>query len=122
MYVFDVVVMSLQSARCLHGRMKPLRGRSYSNLFTHYRPAGDPDWYLRENPPGTPDQLHEVGSCSPHDGAMGDIGMDCEKGGSLPFLSHTGEVVQAGNDLFAYWQKVSPSEEEKAEVRRNHGY
>merc|ERR1711991_970982 len=50
-------------ARCLHGRMMPLNGSYYVNLFTHYRPVGDPDWFRKENPAGTPQQLIDVGEC-----------------------------------------------------------
>merc|ERR1719235_505253 len=31
-----------ESAKCIHGRPRPLRGRWYSSLFMHYRPAGEP--------------------------------------------------------------------------------
>eukprot|EP00602_Paraphysomonas_sp_CaronLab_P012036 CAMPEP_0185038384 /NCGR_PEP_ID=MMETSP1103-20130426/33940_1 /TAXON_ID=36769 /ORGANISM="Paraphysomonas bandaiensis, Strain Caron Lab Isolate" /LENGTH=364 /DNA_ID=CAMNT_0027576785 /DNA_START=81 /DNA_END=1175 /DNA_ORIENTATION=+ len=37
-----------ESAKCLHGRMKPLRGRLHAGLFIHYRPIGDPMWYTRD--------------------------------------------------------------------------
>jgi len=37
-------VVFYESARCLHGRMAPLHGFSYSNIFSHYRPVGDPAW------------------------------------------------------------------------------
>ena len=97
--------------------MKPLRGVSYSNLFTHYRPVADPQWYRKENPPGTPEQLHEIGSCS-----MSEEGMDCDKAGKLPFLSPSGEVVRGADDLFEYWKKISPSSEELAAVRAKFGH
>ena len=34
-----------ESARCLHGRPKPLRGRYFVNAFVHFRPRGRPAWY-----------------------------------------------------------------------------
>jgi hypothetical protein len=34
--------------------MTPLKGGSYTNIFSHYRPVGDPLWYTRPNPPETP--------------------------------------------------------------------
>ena len=34
-----------ESARCMHGRPVPLRGAEYTNVFTHYRPAGNPNWF-----------------------------------------------------------------------------
>ena len=45
-------VLYYESARCLHGRVEPLRGDAYASLFAHYRPAGDPGWYRAPNPPG----------------------------------------------------------------------
>lgn len=35
-----------ESARCLHERQTPMDGVAYVNLFAHYRPKGDPKWYL----------------------------------------------------------------------------
>ena len=35
----------LESAKCLHGRPEPLKGSYYVNLFTHYRPKNNPEWY-----------------------------------------------------------------------------
>ena len=43
-------IVYYESARCLHGRMKPLAGEFYVNLFAHYRPIGDPEWFTKENP------------------------------------------------------------------------
>ena len=35
-----------ESAKCLHGRMRQkLRGQHFVNVFVHYRPAGDHEWY-----------------------------------------------------------------------------
>lgn len=108
--------------------MKPLRGRSYSNLFAHYRPIGDPDWYLclisslvdshnfrflKPNPPDAPKQLLETGECEPIPNTRG--GLRCEAG-SLPFLSPAREVVQGSHDLFDYWKRTGP--EAMPELRR----
>ena len=30
-------IVYYESARCLHGRMRPLNGTGYVNLFAHYR-------------------------------------------------------------------------------------
>lgn len=35
-----------ESAKCLHGRPKPMRGSMYVNLFAHFRPKNDPKWFL----------------------------------------------------------------------------
>lgn len=35
-----------ESARLLHGRVKPLKGTYYANFFLHFRPKGAGDnWY-----------------------------------------------------------------------------
>jgi len=41
--------MLYESALCMHGRPRPLEGKSYTNLFFHYRPKGDPEWYLEDS-------------------------------------------------------------------------
>jgi hypothetical protein len=33
-----------ESARCLHGRMKPLKGKYYGSLFVHYQPVNKQLW------------------------------------------------------------------------------
>jgi hypothetical protein len=86
--------------------MKPLRGKSYTNIFTHYRPIGDPKWYLKPNPPGTPEPLMDIGECT-SDGVHRPT---C--GVSLPYLSPTLDTVSNAYDLFKYWEKVSPSSDE----------
>lgn len=35
-----------ESAKCVHGRPRPLNGNWYSSLFVHYRPA---DWVRRKS-------------------------------------------------------------------------
>jgi len=40
-YMDEGDIVYYESARCLHGRMRPLRGGHYVNLFAHYRPIGD---------------------------------------------------------------------------------
>jgi hypothetical protein len=47
-------IVYYESARCLHARMRPLQARTYANLFVHYRPTDDPDWFTKPNPPGAP--------------------------------------------------------------------
>ena len=33
-----------ESAKCLHGRMKQLRGKYYGSLFLHYQPVDKSMW------------------------------------------------------------------------------
>jgi hypothetical protein len=85
-------IVYYESARCLHGRMQPLHGGYYVNMFSHYRPAGgDPQWYTHENPPGTPDHLLEVGECQSN-GTKAQCSLVGED--VLPFLSPKLETVR----------------------------
>ena len=85
-------IVYYESARCLHGRMTPLEGEYYVNLFTHYRPVGDPQWYLKPNPEGTPEPVMDI------------TGME------VPTLSPKNHVVGSSKDLFEYWVMVAPAE------------
>lgn len=57
-------IVYYESARCLHGRMRPLDGAFYVNLFAHYRPIGDRAWFTKSNPDGTPTPVGDLGNCS----------------------------------------------------------
>ena len=72
--------------------MKPLQGSYYDNLFSHYRPVGDAEWYLRE---------HIVNFENDNDVAT-DIG-ECSSG------HEDDNLVKSGEDLFTYWRKVTPA-------------
>lgn len=77
-------IVYYESARCLHGRMKPLRGDYYVNLFTHYRPIGDPQWFLKSNPEGTVPPLIDLsGDCYTNE----DNSQYCDPPIVLPTLS-----------------------------------
>lgn len=97
-------IVYYESARCLHGRMKPLQGAFYVNLFAHYRPVGDPKWFLKENPEGSPAQLHDIGVCTNTDGRA-----SCTSDFDLPFLSPSLEKVSNADDLFQYWKRTEGS-------------
>ena len=105
----DYCCIIMQSARCLHGRMKHLKGSSYSNLFVHYRPDGDPQWYTRSNPDDAPAQVLDIDHCKQVDGVL-----DCD-GVGLPFLSPSNEVVRGSNDLYSYWERIGQAEEARLE-------
>ena len=92
-YMDPGTIVYYESARCLHGRMAPLNGSYYVNLFTHYRPIGDPEWFLKENPPGSVKQLMDIND------------IDIPSRTLQPF----DEVDLNGPyDLFKYWQRTSP--------------
>lgn len=105
-------IVYYESAKALHGRNTPLQSGNYINLFTHYRPTDDPDWYLRENPEDTPEPLMDVGKCS----LTGKIdqysqgAVTCENSAIGPHLSPTMFSANSGSDLFQWWKSVGPEE------------
>jgi len=95
-------IVYYESARCLHGRMRPLDGGYYVNLFAHYRPNGDPEWFTKKNPPGTPEQKMDIGICT-SDG----VKATCA-GADVPYLSPSLETLHGPNDLFRFWKDTAP--------------
>jgi hypothetical protein len=96
-------IVYYESARCLHGRMLPLNGSFYVNLFTHYRPIGDPQWFTKPNPPGSVKQVIDVGKC-----ALDETGVAvCSKRADITTLSPKLEVLHGPYDLYKYWQKTA---------------
>ena len=100
----------VESAKALHGRNTPLQGGNYINLFTHYRPLDDPEWFLRDTPEGTPEPLIDVGECH----LAGELDqysqgtIKCENDAIGPHLSPTMFTARNGNDLFNWWKTVGP--------------
>jgi hypothetical protein len=101
-------IVYYESARCLHGRMQPLDGGFYVNLFAHYRPEGDPEWFLKSNPPGTPEPVMDIGTCTT-DG----VKATCT-GAEVPYLSPTLEQLKGPDDLFRFWKETSPKPSDAA--------
>ncbi len=104
--------MSSESAKALHGRNTPLQSGSYINLFTHYRPLNDPDWWQRDNPEGTPEPLIDVGECK----LVGELdqygqgAVKCDNPAIGPNVSPTMFIADSGEDLFDWWKRVGPEE------------
>jgi hypothetical protein len=93
--------------------MKPLNGSHYVNIFSHYRPVDDPDWYSKANPPGTPEPLIDIGNCHlSRDHCANPADQEpacrskvlCDKE-NLPSLSPSMETIHGADDLFNYWKK-----------------
>lgn len=91
-------IVYYESARCLHGRMAPLDGGYYVNLFSHYRPIGDPEWFLKPNPPGTPAQAIDIGQCT-SDGKKA----SCNGKHPVPYLSPSLDTLRGPEDLYNFW-------------------
>ena len=109
-------IVYYESAKALHGRNTPLAGGYYTNLFTHYRPTGDPQWYEKDNPPGTPEPLLDVGRCKlvgeKDEYSVGAV--KCENGAIGPHLSPKLFTATSGEDLYDLWLRVGPSFDEDA--------
>lgn len=93
--------------------MKPLNGSYYVNIFSHYRPVGDPEWYQKPNPPGTPQPLIDIGNCMLNREHCADPTAEeplcrpkvlCDKV-NLPTLSPSMESIHGSGDLFRYWKQ-----------------
>ncbi len=87
-------IVYYESARCLHGRMSALKGDSYVNLFAHYRPVGNPKWFLQENPEDAPEQLHNLETTGVS---------DFVKGLYREFVSKTEQVLEGPHSLHSFW-------------------
>eukprot|EP00978_Attheya_sp_CCMP212_P049516 scaffold675534_cov98-Attheya_sp.AAC.1 len=103
-------IVYYESAKCLHGRNRPLPSGSYVNLFTHYRPKGDPQWFEKENPEGAPEPLLDVGECR----LVGELdqfsqgAVECDNPAIGPHLSPTMFEAHSAEDLQSWWEHVGP--------------
>mmetsp|Transcript_5283 Transcript_5283/g.15350 ORF Transcript_5283/g.15350 Transcript_5283/m.15350 type:complete len:360 (-) Transcript_5283:39-1118(-) len=108
-------IVYYESAKCLHGRNTPLQGAGsyYVNMFSHYRPAGDPDWYKRPNPKGTPEPLINVGDCQlvgPAD-QYSSGSVHCDDPAIGIHLSPAQFTARNGDDLYDWWIRVRQEED-----------
>lgn len=111
-------IVYYESARCLHGRMRPLKGDFYVNLFSHYRPKGDDQWYTRPNPPTATKPLLDIGECSVTDGGS----VHCTKNGDrVPSLSPSLQTLRKPEDLFEWWKKTAPEVARTVQQQLQHG-
>jgi len=85
-------IVYYESARCLHGRMRALHGKAYINLFAHYRPIGDPNWFMKSNPIDNPEQCIDINS------ATDDI-----KNIYNQYISPSGQTLTGPETLWNYW-------------------
>ncbi|CAB9519102.1 2OG-Fe(II) oxygenase [Seminavis robusta] len=115
-------VVYYESAKCLHGRNRPLTGPDafYTNLFTHYRPVGDPKWFEKPNHEGVPDPVLDVeGDCrlekvktsetsSNQLGVVEAVKCDDPRLGS--YVSPALFKAASAEDLIEWWRMTSPPE------------
>ena len=113
-------IVYYESAKCLHARNRPLMGDNayYTNLFTHYRPTGDPKWFEKPNTEGVPDPVIEVeGSCrlekvATSQTANHQLGfveaVKCDDPRLGSYISPTLFKASRPEDLIEWWQMTSP--------------
>eukprot|EP00567_Pseudictyota_dubia_P003424 CAMPEP_0197435174 /NCGR_PEP_ID=MMETSP1175-20131217/2804_1 /TAXON_ID=1003142 /ORGANISM="Triceratium dubium, Strain CCMP147" /LENGTH=518 /DNA_ID=CAMNT_0042964137 /DNA_START=43 /DNA_END=1599 /DNA_ORIENTATION=- len=110
-------IVYYESAKCLHGRNRPLRGEGayYVNMFSHYRPVGDPEWYTRPNPAGTPEPLIDIGDCHLEGSAdqYSQGAVKCDDSSIGPHLSPSMAKLSGWEDLYDWWKKVGDTAEDE---------
>jgi hypothetical protein len=114
-------IVYYESAKCLHGRNRPLTGEGafYVNLFTHYRPVGDDKWFMKPNHAGTPDAVLQAdGSCYMQATEMtrtsaGQLGMvqtvQCDDPRLGQYISPGLFTAKSGDDLIEWWEQTANS-------------
>ena len=117
-------VVYYESAKCLHGRNRPLSGPNayYTNLFTHYKPAQEGHWWMDENPEGSPEPVlgdkpvteecqrvvkNDVVAAADGGHASGVI--VCDNPSLGPFISPDLFQAKGPEDLIAWWRMTTPS-------------
>jgi len=110
-------IVYYESARCLHGRMQPLHGAQYVNLFAHYRPINDPEWFLKPNPPDATEPVMKLGLCK----SNGTKAICDETPYEVPYLSPTLEKLSGPQDLYNFWERVGRADYIPTSVKLNQG-
>ena len=97
----------------------------YVNLFTHYRPIGDPKWFEKPNHEGVPDPVLDVeGDCrlekvltaeTPNK-QLGIVeAVKCDDPRLGDFISPTLFKLTRAEDLIKWWEMTSPPKKETVE-------
>lgn len=109
-------IVYYESAKALHGRNRPLAGHGakYINIFTHYRPTGDPEWMNKPNTPGTPEPILEVeGECKLQPVGISQLPnkqlgyvetVKCDDKRLEATISPSLTSVKSGDDLIDWWR------------------
>jgi hypothetical protein len=110
-------VVYYESAKCLHGRNRPMMGKNayYVNMFTHYKPIQEGQWWNDENPAGTPDPV--IGEkpvseeCHVDSLPGGNSTVKCDNPALGQFVSP--ELFQASksDDLITWWRLTGPKDQ-----------
>lgn len=125
-------VVYYESAKCLHGRNRPMMGPNayYVNMFTHYRPVNDPEWFYKPNPAGTPAPVlgnkpvseecrlvkKGVAATGPTGHSVGLLeGVECDNPDLGDFVSPSLFQASGPDDLIHWWRSTSPTRQEASE-------
>jgi len=118
-------VVYYESAKCLHARNRPMKGPNayYVNMFTHYRPTDDPNWFKRPNPEGTPEPVlgtkpvteecrlvkKAIAATGPTGHSVGLLeGVECDNPDLGPYISPSLFQAKVPDDLVDWWRMTSP--------------
>jgi hypothetical protein len=105
---------------------RPLMGPNayYVNLFTHYRPIGDPAWFNKPNHEGVPDpvvevegecKLEKVATAETYNKQLGVVeSVKCSDPRLGHFISPTLFKAENGGDLIKWWEMTSPPKPESS--------
>ena len=102
-------ILYYESAKCIHGRVRPLRSGNFVNIFAHYRPIegdyementieGDDHWYEKQNPQGTIAPV--VTSQTAPDPRKNAINNEI-------FLDNNASAPEAATELCRFWYSVA---------------
>jgi hypothetical protein len=109
-------------SKALHGRNRPLSGKNayYVNLFTHYRPIGDPEWMKKPNPEGVPEpviavkgecRLERVATTAGPNSQLGIVeAVKCDDERLGPYVSPALFTAHNGDDLLDWWRRTGDKE------------
>ena len=94
----------------------------YVNLFTHYRPIGDPKWFERPNHEGVPEpvvdvegdcRLEKVATAETPNRQLGFVeAVKCADPRLGDFISPTLYKLTSADDLIKWWTMTAPKKEE----------
>lgn len=123
-------VVYYESAKCLHGRNRPMVGENayFVNLFTHYKPVTDEDWWSQPNHEGTPEAVlgdkplseecrlvsQGIAGTGPAGQSVGLVqGVQCDRPELGPYISPSLFQATWDEDLIRWWKITGGRHEEE---------
>jgi len=118
-------IVYYESAKCLHARNRPMVGPNayYVNLFTHYKPVTDLEWWHQPNHEGTPEAVLEMeGECklvkSTSDPGIGGLytSVQCEDERLGSHLSPSLFKASNADDMIQWWTETAHDYKRESDV------